>query len=459
MEAFIITGISDVYVELQAYEQAETGYERAKKLAIEANEHFLQVYILVQQALLSGFLGKTGMGYQYIDQARDIISISGSEMENHLCDLEFGLLKILDEEEDESIQVLERSLVYFRSNGHKLQAEKTHLYLAFAYIRKGQIERVIEHLLQIKSSLDAGLPSANIISICAKFEDVFRNCSIDNLKDQLVSIIRKISEFNDNLPVIRKYLRENSITIPFAPPKLHIRAFGKMQVKNANHLITNQEWQTQAAKNLFFTLLAHPEGITREEICLLFWPDASQEDAKFRFKNTIYRLRRAIGKECVILDQDYYRFNHKQDYSYDVEIFLKSIALSEVETDIELKIEHLKNAMESYGGKFLSEIEENWVYGLRQAFHQNYISTLHQISEMYLRKKEYKLALQYCQKAIDEDNLLEESYRLALRIYAAMGNKAGLIRQYQHCVEILEREIQTTPSNVTQSLYRDLLSK
>jgi DNA-binding SARP family transcriptional activator len=46
---------------------------------------------------------------------------------------------------------------------------------------------------------------------------------------------------------------------------------------------------------------------------------------------------------------------------------------------------------------------------------------------------------------------------LALRIYAAMGNRAGMVRQYQRCVEVLEREINAAPSLQTQNLYQELL--
>jgi DNA-binding SARP family transcriptional activator len=69
----------------------------------------------------------------------------------------------------------------------------------------------------------------------------------------------------------------------------------------------------------------------------------------------------------------------------------------------------------------------------------------------------YDQALEYCQRALNEDNLFEEAYRMALRTFAAMGDRVGLIRQYQQCVDVLEREISTEPSPQTQALYQQLL--
>ena len=230
-----------------------------------------------------------------------------------------------------------------------------------------------------------------------------------------------------------------------------------MQVQVNKHTVTSSEWQTQAARDLFFMLLAKPEGMTKEEISLIFWPDASPEEVKFRFKNTVYRLRRAVGKNSVVLEQDIYRFNNSLDYEYDVELFLKECVLANQSQDRMQKLTHFREAIKHYRGNYLSEIDETWVLASREYLRQNYLNILMQVSKIYLELSNYDLAQEYCQRLLNEDNLLEDAHRLALRIYAAMGNRAGLVRQYQRCVEVLEREINTAPSMQTQKLYQDLL--
>jgi len=43
-----------------------------------------------------------------------------------------------------------------------------------------------------------------------------------------------------------------------------------------------------------------------------------------------------------------------------------------------------------------------------------------------------------------------------MRIYAAMGNRAGLVQQYQRCVEVFDREINASPSTQTFELFQYL---
>ena len=140
--------------------------------------------------------------------------------------------------------------------------------------------------------------------------------------------LRRIEEFDSQIPTIIKKLRKYASAVPLASPKLHIQALGKMQVRLNEKIVTNTDWKTIISRDLFFLLLAHPEGLNKDQIGLYFWPDATPSEIKFRIKNAIYRMRHAIGKNAVVLQEEYYTFNHTIDYEYDLEDFQKEIALA-----------------------------------------------------------------------------------------------------------------------------------
>ena len=457
MEAYILTGIADMYTELQADEQAAEAFGMATVIAERIQEHFLQVYIGARSASLSGLRGDIAHGYQLIKQAEGLINPEGSEMEYQLCALENAGLLIQDGRSAEAIQPLETACTYFGQEGHKIQYDRAHLYLILAYHAIDHPEKMLEHILHIHANLDEEYPPIALIALAVRFLPRLKAIRFDYLQSEINGFQLKLEAFQEKLPALRRYLRENSQVVPFAPPTVYIRALGRMQVQISDHRITSSEWQTQAARDLFFMLLAHPEGMTREEICLIFWPDASAEEAKFRFKNTVYRLRRALGKNTVLLDQDIYRFNNKLDYEYDVEVFLKEYALATQSADPLKRLSHFREAIKTFKGNYLTDIEETWALNPREYLRQNYLNILLKAAGIYYDLAKYEQTLEYCQRALDEDNLLEDAYRLALRAFASMGNRVGLIRQYQRCVEVLDREINAEPSPQTQALYQELL--
>ncbi|NPV75864.1 MAG: tetratricopeptide repeat protein [Anaerolineae bacterium] len=458
LEAFILTGIGDVYGELEAIEEAEKAYGQAKLIAQSIQENFLHVYINVQNAALLASAGDYRGAYRLIEDARRIADLDEQAMEAYLCDLENAGIKLREGKWQDAILMLEDACYFFEAEGHKVQAEKASLYLVIAYSQAGNQEKLMENLIKVLSFLGSEYPPVSLIAAAYRFQyQLSQLRSLEYIQAQIDELFSKIDAFQDQLPLLRRYIRQHAVSVPFAPPKIYIRTLGKMQVKIDNQVVTSSDWQTQAARDLFFLLLAHPEGMTKEEIGSIFWPDAPPEDVKFRIKNTIYRLRHAVGKDVILLDQENYRFNNLVDYEYDVEVFLRENALAQQAKEPLHKLSHYREATKLYKGSFLPEINETWVHSPRENLQQIYLNILLQVAEIYIEMTNFDLALEYVQRALNEDSCLETAYRMSFRIYAAMGNRAAMVRQYQKCVEILQREVNAEPSPQTQALYNELL--
>ncbi len=457
-EAFVLTGIGDIYIELNAMDEALNAYQQARLIVQRLQIIFLQVYLNVQEAIIACGKSDFAESYRLIDEARAIAQRESMIKEINLCDLEYGGIKIKEGKPSEVTGSLENACVYFESGGHKTQKEKANLYLTLAYGQLGQKEKLIEHLLKTLACLNEDYrPTLLIAAANRYYEQLVELRSLDYVEGQLEELFASITNFWNELPELRRYLRQHALAVPFAPPVLHVRALGKMQVKVNKRLVSGSEFQTQTARDLFFLLLAHPEGITKDEIERTFWTDAAPKDVKFRLKNNVYRLRHALGKDVILLDHDNYRFNNALDYEYDVELFLKENALGLKAKDPLQKLAHFREAAKLYKGAYLPEIDETWVHSVREFLQQICINILLQTAEIYLDMGNFHLALEFCQRALVVDNCLELAYRLSFRIYAAMGDRAAVVKQYSRCREALSREINTEPSLQTQTLYLDLL--
>ena len=456
-EAFVLTGIGDIYIELDANDQAVSAYQQASVIAQQLNINFLRVYLGIQEAIIACTKGNFAESCRLLEAARQTAVKEKMPLEMHLCDLEYAGVKIKQGKPAEVVDLLEQVSAFFAVGGHKTQIQKANFYQALAYGLLADAQKFFPCLLRVLAFLHSEPKPTFLIATANRFYDqLVALRSLDYLVGQLDDLFARINEFWNELPDLRRYIRQHAITVPFAPPVLAIRALGKMQVRVNSQMLTISDFQTQAARDLFFMLLAHPEGKTRDELGEVFWPEASAKDIKFRMKNTVYRLRHALGREVVLLDQENYRFNNQLDYEYDVEQFLKENALGLQTRDPLQKLAHFREAAKLYKGDFLPEIAETWVLPLRESLRQICFNILLQTAEIYLEMANYSLALDYCQRALLLDDCSEIAYRLSFRIYAAMGDRAAVARQYSRCCETLAREINTEPSPQTQTLYQEL---
>ncbi|MFW5713493.1 MAG: HD domain-containing phosphohydrolase [Brevefilum sp.] len=239
--------------------------------------------------------------------------------------------------------------------------------------------------------------------------------------------------------------------------EIKIRAFGQTRVWIGNEQVTSKDWQIYAARDLFFLLLAHPGSLTKEQIGLHMWPDVSSDELEVKLKNTLYRLRRALGKQVILLGDTGYHFNKTMEYFYDVETFETRIQRAKQEPEIQQKINHLIRAVQEYDGDYLPEIDQLWATTDRERFRLMYLDSLYRLAELHHEQGETDLALQYCSQALEEDSVFEEVHRLVMVIQAELGNRAEVIRQYDACRSAFLEKFNIPPSKQTHELYERLV--
>jgi two-component SAPR family response regulator len=106
-----------------------------------------------------------------------------------------------------------------------------------------------------------------------------------------------------------------------------------------------------------------------------------------------------------------------------------------------------------YKGSYLPDAEADWAWWERERLREAHLEAILKLAEFYLETKEYRVALDYCQRALSEDQCQEEAHRLAMRAHAAMGNRAAVVRQFDRCQQVLREEVNAPPSPQTVALY------
>jgi LuxR family transcriptional regulator, maltose regulon positive regulatory protein len=459
-EGLGLTSLGDLYRDLDAPQQALAVYKQAHAIAKQRNDGFLLFYLHLAEGVLFRMTRDFAKAKMAFDAAGQKASERDSAHDSNLLESEWAMYHLTKREYQEAFVSAQRAFDYFDSEGHENESLRAAFCCTLALAGLGDKDQAFSYLKKILPILMENDYATPLIVQAREFIKILTLVKGKHeLKRQISRILERVQSFQEQLPATRRNIRRQATLVPFAPPRMVIKSFGKTQVYLTDRLVTNSDWQTQTARDLCFLFLAHPEGLTKEQVGLYFWPEATPDELKLRFKNTLYRLRRAVGRQTIQLKDDYYQFNWSLDYDYDVETFMRAITKSQSTNDVSEKIAHYKQAIEQYKGDYLFEIDEIWAIADRQRYYQLYLDALMHLAVIYMERKAYKSALSYCSQALTEDGCLEEAHRLAMRIHAATGNRAAIVRQYERCCLVLNKEINVPPSQQTQDLYETLIQK
>jgi LuxR family transcriptional regulator, maltose regulon positive regulatory protein len=457
LEGYTLASIGELYRDMDAPEEAREAYRQARLIADKVKERTLSFYLDLDEAALARQHGHFRHAADLLQAAEERSKEGGSLFEQNLLRLEWGALFTVKKAYTEALPVLKEVAEYFSVEDYKIEAARAYIFSMAVSFLTGQKNEAIGHLKAIFALApiqnNRVVLSVTAREICQTLEQMSKDDDFNPLSSDLIKLIQ---QYEQDLPSLRRHLRRQASSVPFAPPRLFIQALGRLQVKTGDHALTSADWQTQESCDLFFYLLTHPEGLTKEQIGLAFWPESSTAELKLRFKNNMYRLRHAAGKDIVLFKDETYYFNHYLDYEYDVETFQREISEAQQSQDPDKKASHLRAALKTYKGSYLPEVDETWVVLERQRLHQIYIDALLELTGLHLEKRQYETALKYCQHALGQDHCLEAAHRLAMRIHAAMGNRAAVERQYDLCRRALQDEFNLQPSPQTETLYQAL---
>jgi len=392
------------------------------------------------------------------NKAFEIAQKGGSKYEIFLCRLELCVLDLLQKKFENLQFSLGEVLEYFSNEGFHLEELRTRYYLVVMNLLSHSSEDSQKSFISfIESSfnerdkpsiLRIGLETLELLEEYAKSEE----CS-----DEVISFIQELRSIESTLIPLRKTIRRHSETVQFSTPKILIRSFGKTQVKIGDHSVTLSEWKTQMVRDLFFFILHHPDGVTKEEIGEAFWPDSTIETLRVRFKNSIYRLRHALGSDSISFVDDYYRFNRTLEYYYDTEDFSQESAIAENASDTDGKIHHLIQAVNQYRGMYLPKMDYEWVIVQREQYLRSFITNIMKLIDLLLKAGQYQAAIHYVNRAIEEDSCFEEAYRAGMKAFSELGDRASISRYYDKCCVALKKEFDLGPAPETASLYKELM--
>lgn len=458
VEGYSLTSLGDLYRDIRALTEARRAYQLAREASTAVDDQALRIFLSLSEASLERIMGDFVETDNIINTALLAAQKGGSKFEISLCKLEQCVSSLLRRQFHDLPPVLQELMSYFSEEGFHLEEIRSTYYLNLVNLFLNPSDKnktKFSELINLNlDSIDRPVFIQFAHETLGLLEDIGKSQGHTNGSSRLISEIKR---FEEDLVPLRRIIRRHSEAVQFTSPKFSIRVFGKCQVKIGEHVVALSEWKTQMVRDLFFFILLHPDGVTKEEIGNAFWPDFTIDTMRVRFKNSIYRLRHALGSESIAFIDDYYRFNRTLEFDYDAENFSQELLLAQIAAENEEKILHYRQAIALYRGAYLPKLDYEWVFIQREQYHQAFITGITNLINLLIQTKQYQAAIHYADRAIEEDPCYEEAYRSAMLAFSALGNRAAVSRQFEKCRSMLKKELDLEPAPQTNALYKSLM--
>jgi len=459
-EAYALSSLGDIYLDVCMIEESSEAYQKAATVESQFHDHFLHFYLYYAKAQIYYHKGQSKTALKHIHIASKLAAESNSDSEKFYSEFLVGFSHLLSENYNGAISHLRNAYQLAQAQGMIPEQARCVIPVFIAELLAEDFENAERTMKQFENNLTDQL----MVPIYSRYGGVFkmilgRKSHPSQFEPFVRKLIAFINQTHDSINSVRKALRAKSKLISLSPAQFFVRMFGRSQVKIGDHTITGAEWMSQNARDLLFLLMLHREGLTKEEIGGIFWPDLSPEELKLRFKNTIYRLRRAAGKDVIQFRDEIYNFNFDMDYEWDYESFQRLLDLSKKSKNPDEKINYLSEAVQLYQGEFLPDVFDDWAIAIRDEMQSTYLSALRELSALYSDQEEYENALQIGLKAIKLDPLYEPVVGSVMKAFAGMGDLSHAIEFYNQYKDNLFKTYSVQPSTEIMDAYQEISKK
>ena len=247
---------------------------------------------------------------------------------------------------------------------------------------------------------------------------------------------------------------------PVVSARLRVLALGPLQVFVDDKPVESMAWGSARPRELLVYLLMHPEGRTKEQVGLAFWPDASSAQLRNSFHVTLHRLRKALGNpEWVSLAHDRYRVDPSVLEEFDVAEFERDVtaarrALKRQEEGASAKLEQ---ALTRFRGDFLDgEPVGDWHLEHRDRLQRMYVDALMELGARFTKEERHAKAAEAYRRVLARDELHEEALLALMKCHVGLGERSQALRAYRRFADRMKAELDADPDDETTMYFEGL---
>ena len=260
----------------------------------------------------------------------------------------------------------------------------------------------------------------------------------------------KVEDNLRSMRILAKELISKARSEETSPRELSLEALGKMSIRLGGDPLSGPK--PRALHVLCYLVDRGHEN--RDVLLERFWPGHPPGKGVANLHADVYSLRRAIGKKAILLEGTTYRMSADVPIRFDVAEFeaaaTQATRLSRADPR---RFELQESAIESYRGDFLPGVSGDWVHARRERLETLYLDLLvDHSSEALLRGRPVE-ALKSLRKALEIDEMREDTNAYLMEALGRLGRKAELSVHYHRYVRTLTDELGIDPARIVREAY------
>ncbi|MCA1714582.1 MAG: winged helix-turn-helix domain-containing protein [Gammaproteobacteria bacterium] len=224
----------------------------------------------------------------------------------------------------------------------------------------------------------------------------------------------------------------------------------------------------RCASLLAYLALGQGRSFSRSELLGTLWPEHSSSSTPGSFNTALWRLRRLIERppfkhgDLIVSERGgAIGLTGPAGFWLDVDEFDRLIAPGLAKSPERLSdedIDALRRGVALYKSDILMDITDDWALREREKHRRNYLNALWRLMQLATIRRDYDEGIRHAQAILDRDAVREDVHRELMQLFMLNGQRAQALRQFEHCRELLRRELAIQPMRETMALYQKIAS-
>jgi len=445
-EGLILFGQADLFSDLGLPLQAAELYGQGLRIATQLENRDLIRYGCVQTSVMHRRRGTGDLPHQWLKRA---VALGSDEAETPEIRIQLAALEMSSSAEraQEVLNQLSGSdAVGLDAN----QRTQVHYFLAKAYYIDGQIEKANRTLEDLSSWVGTYGTEQLVAAELIVDEQFLEFVRMRLLGSPVMSTILHRMETIEGISQQYKQGSDETSVIP----KLNFTTLGEVDILLGKERLAELKPLTRE----ILIYLVDNKRVDRDVLLETFWPKYPPGRQVSNLYTAIYSLRRVLGKDAVTLDGSVYGMDPDLPINFDVARFERAAAVAEgLPPGDPRRFFALTEAINSYGGIFMSEFTSDWVFDRRRGLEFRFLELLIDHADEAIIRNQPTRSLNSLRRALNFDPYRDDINLRYLETLGLLERRSEIVAHYQQYIQLLSTDLGLDPPESVRALYSKLI--